>query len=138
MSDKIKLTFAIMDPPYESERSTTFFRLLSIAAKRGYDINVFAYEGGVNLAFDKQTPHGNATHGHNVQEENHPLPKVWVREIIAEATRNGGHVEWVNCGLCVDERGANEAVENTKRGGPVDFWRLASESTNTLTIGTRS
>ena len=49
-------TFAIalMDPPYESENLTTAFRLLDIAARRGFKINVFAYEGASALAFVKQ------------------------------------------------------------------------------------
>ena len=52
----MKLTFAIMDPPFESARSTTFFRLLAIAAERGYEVGVFAYEGAVHLAFERQSP----------------------------------------------------------------------------------
>ena len=57
MADKKTLTFALMDPPYENARSTTALRLINIAAKRGYDINVFAYEGSVFLAFAMQKPH---------------------------------------------------------------------------------
>ncbi len=49
MADKKTLTFAVMDGPYESARSTTVFRLIDIAAARGYDINVFAYEGAVGI-----------------------------------------------------------------------------------------
>ena len=45
MADKKTLTFALMDAPFESARSTTALRLIDIAARRGYDINVFAYEG---------------------------------------------------------------------------------------------
>ena len=47
MADKKTITIAIMDAPYESARSTTALRLIDLAAKRGYDINVFAYEGAV-------------------------------------------------------------------------------------------
>ena len=45
MADKKTLTFALMDVPYESARTTTALRLLDIAARRGYNIHVFAYEG---------------------------------------------------------------------------------------------
>ena len=31
---KTTLTFALMDPPYESENLTTAFRLLDVAARR--------------------------------------------------------------------------------------------------------
>jgi len=57
------LTVAIMDPPYESENATTAFRILDVAARRGYHINVFTYEGAVSLAFVRQVPHPNPVHG---------------------------------------------------------------------------
>ena len=133
----MKLTFALMDAPFESERTTTLFRLLSIAAERGYDVGVFAYEGAVHLAFDRQKAHGNSVHSTDAAAENHPLPKDWVRELLATASRAGGRIDWVNCGLCVDERGLFEGVEGTRRGSPADFWKMASSSTNVLTIGTR-
>jgi tRNA 2-thiouridine synthesizing protein D len=137
MADKKTLTFALMDPPYETPRSTTALRLIHIAAKRGYDINVFAYEGSVYLAFAKQKPHSNAMHGRNVEEENHVLTKDLVSSLMSEAVRNGGKIDWVNCGLCVDERGAVEAVEGVRRGSPADFLKMAGASDNTLVIGTR-
>ena len=137
MTDKKTLTFAIMDAPYESARTTTAFRLMDIAARRGYNLNVFAYEGAVCVAFIKQTPHANAVHGRDVEEENHPLPKDWVASIIQAAQDNGGSVDWVNCGLCVDERGVPEAVDGVRRGTPADFLTMAQSSDNTLTIGTK-
>ncbi len=137
MSDKKTLTFALMDAPYESARSTTAFRLMNIALQRGYDVNVFAYEGAVGVPFAAQTPHPNAVHGHDVEEENHPLPKDWVVALLQEAQKNGSTLDWVNCGLCVDERGVPEAVDGVRRGTPGDFWKMAEGSDNTLVIGTR-
>ena len=137
MADKKTLTFALMDPPFETTRSTTALRLMNIAAKRGYTINVFAYEGAVGLPFSKQTPHANAVHGRNVEEEAHPLPREWIEAVMNEARRNGGNVDWVNCGLCVDERGVNEAIEGVRRGTPGDFWKFAENSDNTLVIATK-
>ncbi len=136
MADKT-LTFALMDPPYENGRTTTALRLMDIAAKRGYDINVFAYEGAVSVPFALQAPHPNAVHGRDVEEEDHPLPKDWVAAIMAEAEKNGGKIDWVNCGLCVDERGAAESIEGVRRGTPGDFWKMAEGSDNTLVIPTK-
>jgi tRNA 2-thiouridine synthesizing protein D len=138
MADKKTLTFALMDPPYENARSTTALRLIDIAARRGYDINVFAYEGAVCLAFAKQAAHPNAVHGRSVEEENHPLPREWVKGVMQEAQKNGGKLDWVNCGLCVDERGVGEAIEGVRRGTPGDFWKAAEASDGVLVIGTRS
>ena len=137
MADKKTLTFAIMDAPYEDARSTTALRLMDICARRGYDINVFAYEGAVYVPFARQEAHPNAVHGHDAGEEDHPLPKEWVAAIIDEAAKNGGKVDWVNCGLCVDERGAGESIEGVRRGTPGDFWQMAESSDNTPVIPTR-
>jgi tRNA 2-thiouridine synthesizing protein D len=138
MADKKTLTFAIMEAPYENARSTTALRLMTIAAERGYDINVFAYEGAVLQPFARQKPHPNAVHGRDVEEENHPLPHKWIAALMKQAQAAGGKVDWVNCGLCVDERGADEAIDGVRRGTPGDFWKFATGSNNTLVIGTRS
>lgn len=134
---KTTLAFAIMDAPFENSRTVTAFRLIQAALEAGHDVNVFAYEGAVGLAFAKQAPHANAVHGHDAAQENHPLPRVWVAELLALAARRGCRLDWVNCGLCVDERGANEAIEGVRRGSPADFWKMSVESGNTLTIATR-
>src|SRR4051794_41358826 len=82
---KKTLTFALMDAPYESANLTTAFRILDAAARRGHNINVFAYEGVAALAFTRQSPHPNPVHGKNIAEENHPTTKDQVAALLAEA-----------------------------------------------------
>lgn len=134
---KTALTFAIMDAPFENSRTVTLFRIIQSALESGHDVNVFAYEGAVGLSFARQAPHANAVHGRDASAENHPLPRVWVEELLKLAARLGRKLDWVNCGLCVDERGMNEAIEGVRRGTPADLWKLSVESGNTLTVGTR-
>jgi tRNA 2-thiouridine synthesizing protein D len=134
---KTALTFALMDAPFENSRTVTAFRLIQAALEGGHDVNVFAYEGAVGLSFARQAPHANAVHGHDAGQENHPLPRAWVAELLGVAARRGRRLDWVNCGLCVDERGVGEAIEGVRRGSPGDFWKMSVESANTLTIGTR-
>lgn len=137
MSNAKTLTFAFMDPPFENERTTTFFRLLDITLDKGANVRVFAYEGAVALAFSLQSPHGNAVHGRDVEDEDHPLTKDWIKALQDKASSKGLSFEWINCGLCVDERGVNQVIDGCGRGGPADLWRYATEADNTLTIGTR-
>jgi len=137
MADRKTITIAIMDAPYESARSTTALRLMELAAERGYTINVFAYEGAVLQPFLAQKPHANAVHGRSVEEENHFIPKDAIAALMRAAERNGGKIDWVNCGLCVDERGATETIPGVRRGSPADFWQMAEKSDNTLVIATR-
>jgi tRNA 2-thiouridine synthesizing protein D len=130
------LTLAIMDPPYESARSTTAFRIIAAALKKGIHVNVFAYEGAVSLALKEQAPHANPLKGTSVEEEEHPVTKDFVGALLALGRENPKLV-WVNCGLCADERGALNVVEGVRRGSPADFLKMASESTSTLVIPTR-
>ncbi|MCB5186643.1 DsrE family protein [Methylobacillus caricis] len=132
-----KLTFAFMDPPFENERTITFFRILDAALDQGADIQVFAYEGAAALAFSLQKAHGNSVHHRDEVQEAHPLTKDWIAALQNKAKQLGVNLEWVNCGLCVDERGVNASIPGCKRGSPADLWRYASESFNTLVIGTR-
>jgi tRNA 2-thiouridine synthesizing protein D len=131
------LAFALMDAPFESARSTTALRLLAVAAGRGCHLKVFAYEGAVMLPFAKQQPHANAVHGRSAEEENHFLPSTVIAALMEQARRHGGSLDWVNCGLCVDERGAAESIAGVRRGSPGDFWQMAKDSMNTLVIATR-
>jgi tRNA 2-thiouridine synthesizing protein D len=137
MSESKSLTFLIEDAPFENERTVTALRLIEIAARRGHRITVFAYEGAVGLAFARQAQHANSIHGRDAAQEDHPLPREWVASLIASAQTNGGSIDWINCGLCVDERGGTESIPGTRRGSPADFWKAAEASHNTLVIGTR-
>jgi tRNA 2-thiouridine synthesizing protein D len=137
MTDKKKLTFAIMDGPFENARTVTALRLIDIAARRGYDITVFAYEGAAALTFAKQAKHANSVHGHSVEEEDHPLPREWVADLFKTAEANGGSIDWINCGLCVDERGVGEWIDGCRRGAPKHLVEASAASDGTLIIGTR-
>jgi len=135
MAEK-KLTVALMDPPYESANSTTALRIISSALQKGIHVNVFAYEGAVNLPLKDQAPHANPVKGTTVEEEDHPTTKTFVSSLL-EMGKDNPLLTWVNCGLCVDERGASNSVEGVKRGSPADFLKMAQESTNTLVIPTK-
>jgi tRNA 2-thiouridine synthesizing protein D len=137
MAEKKTLTFLFMDAPYENARSTTALRLVDAALRRGFDVNAFAYEGAVGLAFAQQAPHANAVHGRDVAEEDHPNPKDWIAALFQEAERGGSRLDWVQCGLCVDERGMGESISGPRRGSPADFVKFVEESDNTLVIPTK-
>ena len=123
------LTMAVMDAPYESANSTTAFRIIHAALKRGHNVNVFAYEGAVNLTMKSQQPHANPVKGTSAEEENHPTTKDWVAALFRFAEEKGVRLNWINCGLCVDERGAADWIEGPRRGGPKDFFEASISPT---------
>jgi tRNA 2-thiouridine synthesizing protein D len=125
------LTIALMDAPYEAAASTTAFRIIAAALERGVHVNVFAYEGAVSLTQRDQAPHANPVKGTTVEQEEHPTTKDLVGGLM------GPGLTWVNCGLCVDERGSGNVIDGVKRGSPADFFKMAVESATTLVIPTR-
>ena len=135
MAEK-KLTLALMNPPYESANSTTAMRIISAALQQGIHVNVFAYEGAVCLPLKDQAPHANPVKGTTVAEEEHPTTRAFISALL-ELGKGKPLLTWVNCGLCVDERGAGNVIEGIKRGSPADFLKMAQESTNTLIIPTK-
>ena len=130
------LTIALMDGPYESANTTTAFRIAAAALRKGIDVNVFAYEGAVGLALAGQQPHANPIKGTTLEQEDHPTTKRFVEALVKLAAEQGRKLDWVNCGLCVDERGAGDSVPGPRRGSPADFARFIEESHNTLVIPT--
>jgi tRNA 2-thiouridine synthesizing protein D len=137
MAGKKTFTFVLMDPPYESANSTTAFRLVDAAVRRGHDVKVFCYEGAVALSFAKQAQHANAVHGRDLAQEDHPNTKDWIAALQKAAEAKGAKLEWMNCGLCVDERGVGETIPGVTRGSPVDLWKASEASDNTLVIPTK-
>jgi len=127
------LTIALMDPPYETETTTTALRIVDSALRKGHSVNVFAYEGAVNLTMAEQAPHANPVKGTSVEEEAHPTTKDWVAALFRSAQ---GRLSWVNCGLCVDERGAGKWIEGPVRGSPKEFAEWVKSSDATLVIPT--
>ncbi|MFT5049970.1 MAG: tRNA 2-thiouridine synthesizing protein D [Chlamydiales bacterium] len=137
MSDNKSLSLMIMDPPYESSNTMTALRIVESALKKGIDVNVFAFEGAVNLSFAAQKAHPNPVKASSADEEKHPLTREFVSGLFATAAQSGAKLDWVNCGFCVDERGAEPWVEGPRRGGPPDFAKFFAESDQTLVIATK-
>ena len=126
------LTIAFMDSPYESGTTTTAMRIADAAVRKGHTVNVFAYEGAVSLTMKEQKPHANPVKGTSVEEQKHPTTANFVAGLLAT-----GKVEWINCGMCVDERGAGDWIDGPRRGGPGDLLKWSDESDTTLIMGLR-
>ena len=130
------LNILIMDPPYESANTATAFRIIAASLEKGHHVSVFAYEGATALTLEGQMGHPNPVKKTSVEEEKHPLSKDLVAGLFDLAHRNQVTLNWINCGMCVDERGVGNWINGPKRGGPPDFVKAVSGSDQTLVIAT--
>ena len=137
MSDKKSLNILLMDPPYESSNTMTALRVVESALKKRINVHVFAFEGAVSLSFAEQKAHPNPVKSTSVEEEKHPLTRDFVSGLFEIAKTSGSELSWVNCGFCVDERGAGNWVDGPTRGGPPNFAKAFNESTKTLVVATK-
>jgi tRNA 2-thiouridine synthesizing protein D len=131
-----KITLGIMDPPYESANTTTAFRLIDCALRKGHEVFVFCYEGATALGYAGQKKHANTVHGSSLEEEDHPNPKEWIAALFRLAGQRGVKLTWCNCGLCMDERGVENQVEGACRGSPTSAWNNFEDASGALLIGT--
>ena len=130
------ITIALMDPPYESATTTTALRIMDAALRKGINVNVFAYEGAVNLTMRGQAPHPNPVKGTSIEEQDHPSTAKFIAGLF-EKGQSSPKLDWVNCGFCVDERGAGNWIEGPRRGGPPQLHEWVQESDATLVIPTK-
>lgn len=128
------ITLALMHPPYESASTTTAMRIVDAALRKGVNVNVFAYEGAVALTVKNQSQHPNPVKNKTAQENDHATTARFISGLF-KMSGESAKLDWVNCGMCVDERGPVDWIEGPRRGGPGDLWKMAQASTNTLIIG---
>ena len=128
------LTMALMDAPYETGTTTTVLRIVDAALRKGINVNVFAYEGAVSLTLKGQAAHPNPVKGTNAEDQDHPSTAKFISAMF-EKGQEEPKLDWINCGLCVDERAAGDWIDGPRRGGPGDLLKWSNESTNTLVIG---
>jgi len=135
MSTAKTLTFLLMDAPYESANSTTALRIIDAAIRKGYHVNVTAYEGAVAYTYGLQKPHQNPIKGTTVEQEKHPNTKDWVAALIKAAQGRGLKLDWLRCGMCEDERGLYEnQIAGTRPGSPVDFYKQQVEPADNVLV----
>lgn len=133
------LVVTIMDIPYESADPTTALHIIRAALKEGHNVRVFAYEGAINLTTKTQQSPANPVKETSVEEEQQTAAKDRVASLFQLAKQQGVKLDWVNCGLCVDDRDAGDWPAGLRLVGPRDLVdaSLASDATMVILVPTK-
>ena len=126
------LTFALMDAPFRSARSTTALRLIDAATRRGYAVNVFAYEGAVLLPL---RPAGKARQC-RARPRRRRRKTIRCRAngsaaLIAEADRQRRQARLGQLRTVRRRTWCCGGDPGVRRGSPADFWKMATASDGT-------
>jgi tRNA 2-thiouridine synthesizing protein D len=135
--DMATITIGLMDPPLESTTVPSAFRIIDTALRKGHNVNVFLYEGAVGLGSTQLRPHADPVKGTSAEDTQHPTTTRWVEALFALAKEKNVTLQWVNCGLCQDERGLDAQVPGARKGSPADIWTMAEASDGFLFIATK-
>jgi len=121
--------------PRDNLCCTAALRLIDLAVRRGFNVNVFTYEGKVSRpSAQRSSDAGSASAADRVRQND-----VNPRDLIAamfESAERGTQVRWVNCGLSVDDRRTARLVPRSDSCRSFDLWGLMRESGNTLVLPT--
>jgi tRNA 2-thiouridine synthesizing protein D len=130
---------AIMDIPYESADSTTALHIIHAALKEGHNVRVFAMEGGVYTTAKTPQSHANSLKETSVEEERQAATKDRAASLFQLAKQHGVKLDWVSCGLSVDDREAGDWPEGLPAVGPKDLVdaSLASDATMVILVPTK-
>ncbi len=123
---KTALTFAIMDAPFENSRTVTMFRIDRGSARTQDTTSMSSPTRARSRSPSRgrrrmQTPCTGAT----LRRRTIRCRACGSRRCSRSRAKQGRKLDWVNCGLCVDERGVAEAIEGVRRGSPADFWKMS-------------
>ena len=72
-----------------------------------------------------------ASGDHIAEQAIHNLDKmIWAMDDKPpiKVKANGGSIDWINCGLCVDERGVGDWIDGCRRGAPKHLVEAAAAS----------
>jgi hypothetical protein len=120
----------VMGAPYESELTTTLFRLLDAALARGHRLIVWSCGASTTLTLESLgecKPRNVMRH-----EVVYPSTARLVRTMMA---RYGERLEWHICQQCMEERGTTGQIEGVRIQPPFRFLRYLDQADVCMSMG---
>lgn len=128
------LFLGLMGSPYESDWTTTFFRLLDDTLKRGCDVNVWTCGNSTSITSrlmhrDPDPIHPDSPSHHCA----HSIPALAARYL----EKYPGQLRWYVCRYCMEERGATEQIDGIEIKLPFSFDTYLNQAEQALVFGTK-
>lgn len=132
-----RIFFGVMGAPYESELSTTLFRMIDEALRQGHHVSVWTCGGATTLtqsSLGEEKPRNLMDLVTGRRDAIYPTTAALVRGFLTGA---GGRLEWRVCRHCADERGAGPHVEGVSVASPFRFLSQMERADVALVLGVK-
>jgi sulfur relay (sulfurtransferase) complex TusBCD TusD component (DsrE family) len=130
--DPRTIFLVVMGAPYESELTTSLFRLVDAALDQQHRVLVWTCGGATTLtmrSLGDRKPR-------NPLDLDAEYPST-ARLIRAMLARGAGRLEWYICRQCMEERGASEQVDEVKIQPPFRFLRYLEQADVCMIMGVK-
>jgi hypothetical protein len=124
------LLVAVMGTPYASDATTTMLRWVDAAAAGGARVQVWTC--GYATMLTQRALGAEKPRNAMAWNEDYPTSATVVQEMLA---RHEGHLRWLSCRFCSDERGALDHVEPVRLRPAFSFGNHVRESGKTVFVG---
>lgn len=128
------LFLGLMSGPYQSDLTTSFFRLLEETLARGCDVTVWTCGNATTITStqmhrdpDPIDPDGPTRHC------THSLPALVERYLEAYPDQ----LRWYVCRYCMEERGATQQIPGAEVKLPFSFDTYLHQAEQALVLGTK-
>lgn len=122
--------FAALGAPFESDSTTTLFRLIDAALARQHTVIVWTCGGATTLTL--QTLGDRRPRNFLNFDAEYPSTAKLVRALL---DGSDGRLHWHICRHCMEERGATEQIEGVKIQPPFRFFHFLEQADASLVIG---
>ncbi len=122
----------VMGAPYESELTTTLFRLVDAALARRHKLLVWTCGGSTTLTM-RQLGESKPRNPLQLNADYPSAPRL-VRALLK---RGDGDMQWLVCRQCMDERGAMDQIKEVGIQPPFRFLQYLEQADVCMVMGVK-
>jgi sulfur relay (sulfurtransferase) complex TusBCD TusD component (DsrE family) len=129
--------FGVMGAPYESDLTTSLFRMVAETLEQGHRATVWACGGSTTLTLttlDRVKPANLLDLAFSRGDILYPTTAAMVRALLESGA---GRLAWMICRHCMEERGAIDQMPEVKVQAPFQFRALMDRADVALILGVK-
>jgi hypothetical protein len=134
---KPSLFFGMMGTPFQTETTTSLFRMVESALAKGHRVTVWNCGYATGLSQSSLVRPRDSFAAPEDQTHN-PTTAELIQGLMRRYGGGGQKLDWLVCRYCMEERGATQQIPEAKVKIPFTFQHYLSEADVSLVLGVKS